>query len=89
MRIALIGASGQLGTDLHQQLVGEVIPVDHARCDITDPARVAALLDEIRPDMVVNTAAYNLVDKAEIEPEAAEEQAEEPAAAPARRRRVK
>lgn len=71
MRIVLIGASGQLGTDLHRQLVGDVIPVDHARCDITDPVRVLALLDEIRPDIVVNTAAYNLVDKAEIEPEAA------------------
>lgn len=71
MRIALIGASGQLGTDLRRQLVGEVIPVDHATCEITRPESVRGMLDATRPEMVVNTAAYNLVDQAESEPDVA------------------
>lgn len=71
MRIALIGAAGQLGTDLHRQLSGEVVPLTHADVEVTLPDSIQAMLDRVQPDMVVNTAAYNLVDKAEIEPEAA------------------
>ena len=71
MRIALIGASGQLGTDLHPQLSGEVIPVTHAEVEVSQPESIQAMLDRVRPDMVINTAAYNLVDKAETELEAA------------------
>ncbi len=71
MRIALIGAAGQLGTDLHRQLSGEVIPLTHADVEITHPDSIQAMLDRVQPDMVVNTAAYNLVDKAETEIEAA------------------
>ena len=71
MRIALIGATGQLGTDLHRQLVGEIIPLAHADVEVTQPDSIQAMLDRVQPDMVVNTAAYNLVDKAETEVEAA------------------
>ncbi len=71
MRIALIGAAGQLGTDLHRSLAGEVIPLTHAEIEVTLPASIEAMLDRVQPDMVVNTAAYNLVDKAENEVEAA------------------
>ena len=71
MRIALIGATGQLGTDLHRQLSGEVIPLTHADVEVTHPDSIQAMLDRVQPDMVVNTAAYNLVDQAESEVEAA------------------
>ena len=71
MRIALIGAAGQLGTDLHRQLSGEVIPLTHAEVEVTQPDSIQAMLDRVQPDMVVNTAAYNLVDKAETETAAA------------------
>lgn len=71
MRIALIGAAGQLGTDLHRSLVGEIVPLTHADVEVTDPGSIDAMLDRVRPEMVVNTAAYNLVDKAETEVEAA------------------
>lgn len=71
MRIALIGAAGQLGTDLHRSLAGEVIPLTHAEVEVTQPASIEAMLDRVQPEMVVNTAAYNLVDKAETEVEAA------------------
>ncbi len=71
MRIALIGATGQLGTDLHRQLSGEVIPLTHADVEITHPDSIQAMLDRVQPDMVVNTAAYNLVDQAQTEIETA------------------
>jgi len=71
MRIALIGAAGQLGTDLHRQLSGEVIPLTHAEIEVTRPESIEAMLDSVQPQMVVNTSAYNLVDKAESECEAA------------------
>ena len=74
MRIALIGSSGQLGSDLHPRLQAaghDVVPLRHADIEITDEANVAAVLEPLRPDLVLNTAAYNLVDKAEDEPEAA------------------
>ena len=71
MRIALIGATGQLGTDLHRQLSGEVIPLTHAEVEVTQPESIQAMLERVQPEMVVNTSAYNLVDKAEAEPDAA------------------
>ena len=74
MRIALIGASGQLGSDLLSRLqtVGhEVTPLGHKQIEITDAASVAAVLDPLPLDMVINAAAYNWVDKAEDEPDVA------------------
>ncbi|WP_437203146.1 dTDP-4-dehydrorhamnose reductase [Planctomicrobium sp. SH664] len=70
MRIALIGAAGQLGTDL-AAVLDEVVPLTHEQIDITDPASLSQTLSAIRPALVINTAAYNLVDQAEVEPEQA------------------
>lgn len=63
----MIGANGQLGTDLVAALVpaDEVIPLTRADVDIADAASVARVLDGARLDLVVNTAAYNRVDDAE------------------------
>ena len=74
MRIALIGSNGQLGSDLLPRLQAaghDVVPLRHVDIEITDDANVAAVLELLRPGLVLNTAAYNLVDKAEDEPEAA------------------
>lgn len=71
MRIAVIGAGGQLGSDLVRQLGDRAVPLDHGQIEITDPASVAAALGGLAPDVVINTAAYNLVDRAEDEPETA------------------
>jgi dTDP-4-dehydrorhamnose reductase len=71
MRYAVIGAGGQLGRELCGLLPGEVVPLTHAQADLTRPDTLRAALDEARPDVVVNCAAYNFVDKAESEPEAA------------------
>jgi dTDP-4-dehydrorhamnose reductase len=74
MRVALIGSSGQLGTDLWHRLQAaghDVLPLGHLDIEITNAASVAATLEPLAPQVVVNTAAYNLVDKAENEPDIA------------------
>src|SRR5262249_54147366 len=65
------GAAGQLGRDLCPRLSGEVVPLGRPQADLTRPDPLRALLTELRPDAVINCAAYNFVDKAETEPEAA------------------
>ncbi len=71
MRYAVLGANGQLGRDLCPRLEGEVIALDRQRADLTQPGPLRAVLDELAPDVVVNCAAYNFVDKAEGDPSAA------------------
>ena len=74
MRVALIGASGQLGSDLLPRLRAaghEVVPLRHAEIEITDATHVAAVLNPLPLDLVINAAAYNLVDRAEEEPDVA------------------
>ena len=70
MRVVIIGAAGQLGTDL-AKLLPDAHQLTHADIDITDAGRVHAVLTPLRPDVVINTAAYNLVDQAEDDPELA------------------
>ncbi len=72
MRIAVVGAFGQLGSDLIPLLGDRAIALGHADIEITDPASVTIALDAARPTHVINCAAYNLVDRAEDEPEAAQ-----------------
>lgn len=71
MRYALIGANGQLGRDLAPRLSGEVTPLIRPAADLTQADALRRTLTELRPDVVINCAAYNFVDKAESEPEAA------------------
>lgn len=71
MRIAVLGSGGQLGRDLVPRLRGEVILLTRADLDFAAPDAIAPKLAELKPDVVVNTAAYNFVDKAEAEPDAA------------------
>jgi dTDP-4-dehydrorhamnose reductase len=68
MRYALLGAGGQLGRDLQSRLPGEVVAWTREQADLTRPVELRAALEALRPDIVVNCAAYNLVDKAESDP---------------------
>ncbi len=70
MKTVVIGARGQLGQDLCRVLSGDVVPLGRPDMDLTRPETLSALRD-LRPDAVFNCAAYNLVDRAEDEPEAA------------------
>lgn len=69
MRIALIGADGQLGTDLLKVLAKDtVLPLYYPEFDITLPQKMREVLLELEPDVVINTAAFNRVDECEDTP---------------------
>lgn len=73
MRILLLGPNGQLGWELRRSLapLGELTAWDR-RCrddaafgDLAEPARLASAVSQLRPDIVVNAAAFTAVDRAE------------------------
>jgi len=75
-RVAVIGASGQLGVELCADLKQrgyEVAAFGRAKLDITKAEAVERTLAEVEPWAVFNAAAYNMVDVAEREPSAAME----------------
>jgi len=67
MRILVLGRSGQVGTALTQSLqgLGELIALDRAQLDLTNPDAIRTTLREIQPQIVINAAAYTAVDAAE------------------------
>jgi len=69
MRIAVLGAAGQLGRDLCPRLPGDVVPLSRELLDLSNIAGLAPAIASLKPDVLVNCAAYNFVDKAETEPE--------------------
>ena len=73
MRILLTGRNGQVGSELERVLpvLGEVIATDRTRLNLEDADDVRRLVRDLRPDLIVNAAAYNAVDKAESERELA------------------
>ena len=70
MKVAIIGANGQLGSDLVEIFEGEAISLTHRDLDVTDIAS-SNILKELKPEAVINTAAYVRVDDAEVEVEKA------------------
>lgn len=72
--IAVLGADGQVGRELRRSLLplGDVVPVVRADCDLSQTGRVITRLEEIKPSIVVNAAAYTAVDKAEQDSATAE-----------------
>jgi dTDP-4-dehydrorhamnose reductase len=73
MNILITGGNGQLGRDCRVVLQKDhrVIAVDIEDLDITDPAGVDAFVKKIRPDVIVNCAAFTQVDDCEIKQKAA------------------
>jgi dTDP-4-dehydrorhamnose reductase len=72
--VAVFGSGGQLGAELVRELEArgyQVTGWDRSRLDITDAAQVERMLAELDPRVVFNAAAYNQVDVAEQEPQAA------------------
>ncbi|MSO21142.1 MAG: dTDP-4-dehydrorhamnose reductase [Acidobacteria bacterium] len=70
MRILITGGNGMLGRDLQQELAvfHELFPLDHATCDITDETSLAKIFADIKPQLVINCAAYTDVDGCERSP---------------------
>ncbi|MCX6560082.1 MAG: dTDP-4-dehydrorhamnose reductase [Candidatus Aminicenantes bacterium] len=70
MNIALIGADGQLGSDLRTILPADSVqPLFFPDFDVTDAAGSAARLQALRPDVVINTSAFHRVDECEVRSE--------------------
>jgi dTDP-4-dehydrorhamnose reductase len=69
LRILLTGSTGQVGSALYAPLMtlGEVIISDRTAIDLSQPDLIASALDVVRPDLIVNPAAYTAVDRAEGE----------------------
>ena len=74
MKILLLGKDGQLGWELQRALapLGEVQAFGRAGADLGDPESLRALVRDIRPDVIVNAAAYTAVDKAESDADLAQ-----------------
>ncbi len=74
MKIAVIGANGQLGSDVVVAFVqkgDEVYPLSHAEIELANVDSVSKCLKELRPEVVVNTAAMHHVERCETEPDKA------------------
>lgn len=72
-RILLTGKTGQVGYELERSLqgLGEIIALDRSQMDLSNLAQVRDVIRTIKPNLIVNPAAYTAVDKAESEPELA------------------
>ena len=70
MRIAVVGARGQLGAALvHELATGhDTVAFGRAELDISDTAAVAAAMARVAPDVILNAAAFTNVDAAEDRP---------------------
>ena len=66
MKILLIGANGQLGSDLARAVRDDdLIPLTHQDIEICDSASVQQAFEEHKPDIAINMAAYHKVDECE------------------------
>jgi dTDP-4-dehydrorhamnose reductase len=73
MRILLLAKNGQLGWELHRAMLplGEMLAVDFPQIDLEQPDTYVGLIREFKPTLIVNPAAYTVVDVAETERERA------------------
>jgi dTDP-4-dehydrorhamnose reductase len=68
-RLLLSGATGQIGFELAKLLPahGEVSALDRASLDLGDPDAIVETVRRLRPNIIVNAAAYTAVDRAETD----------------------
>jgi len=70
LKALVLGANGQLGTEL-VRVLGEDSAIPHSALSVTDEAAVDSLISARKPEVVFNCAAYNAVDRAESEKDVA------------------
>jgi dTDP-4-dehydrorhamnose reductase len=72
-KILVLGPTGQVGWELRHKLacLGEIASVEYPEIDFTKPETLRAAVQSVRPEILVNAAAYTAVDKAEAAPELA------------------
>jgi dTDP-4-dehydrorhamnose reductase len=68
-QILLTGVSGQVGAELQKTLLplGKIITLNRQQLDLTQPQQISETIATIKPDIIVNAAAYTAVDRAESE----------------------
>ena len=73
MRILLTGQNGQVGWELSRSLLplGTVITLNREQLDMMNPESCRSMVQQYKPDVIVNAAAYTMVDQAEKESELA------------------
>lgn len=73
-KILLTGKTGQVGRELARLLerLGEVTALDRQQLDLAKPEEIRQVVRGVRPDLIVNAAAYTAVDRAESEEAAAQ-----------------
>jgi dTDP-4-dehydrorhamnose reductase len=72
VKILLTGAGGQLGRQVQARNQGHaIVPLTHKDLDIANLASVREAVSAHRPDLILNAAAFNEVDRAEVDPDAA------------------
>ncbi len=72
-KILITGKDGQVGWELQRTLAthGTIIALDRHSLDLAHPANIRHAINDIKPDLIINTAAYTAVDKAETDREMA------------------
>lgn len=73
MNVLLTGINGQVGFELQRSLqgLGRIHALPREMLDLSNLSQVREVVQRLRPDLIVNPAAYTAVDKAESEPELA------------------
>lgn len=72
MKILLIGADGQLGTDIQKVFdKQDIIPLVQQDMEVIDYTQSKAVIEKHKPDIIINTAAYHNVPECEKNPEQA------------------
>jgi dTDP-4-dehydrorhamnose reductase len=72
MKVLVIGADGQLGTDLCRVFQSkDLIPLTQSEIEITDMISIENAFTKYRPDIIINTAAFIRVDDCETEQDTA------------------
>ena len=71
MKAVILGSNGQLGQAFARMLGTQAVPLTRSQVDLTKPETISAALADLQPEVVLNCTAYNWVDKAEREPDAA------------------
>lgn len=73
IKLLIVGAQGQVGSCLREQASAQgwqILAVDRAELDITDPVAVSRLIADWQPQVILNAAAHTAVDKAESDVDA-------------------
>src|SRR5579863_928817 len=71
MKVAVIGANGQLGTDLCRVLTDQkvsIVPLTRREIDVSDSTQVDRVLGNLQADVVISTAAFHKVEECEKQP---------------------